>query len=77
MVESLLDSVQSAYKQITKKDVTIKIDQDNFLPSDSCGGVDLFAAKGIFIYIYRYIILYIYISFNKINYIILLCIIKK
>ncbi|XP_003689872.1 V-type proton ATPase subunit E [Apis florea] len=46
LVESLLDSVQSAYKQITKKDVTIKIDQDNFLPSDSCGGVDLFAAKG-------------------------------
>ncbi|PBC25318.1 V-type proton ATPase subunit E [Apis cerana cerana] len=46
LVESLLDSVQSAYKQITKKDVTIKVDQDNFLPSDSCGGVDLFAAKG-------------------------------
>lgn len=46
LVESLLDSVQNAYKQITKKDVTIKVDQDNFLPSDSCGGVDLFAAKG-------------------------------
>ncbi|KAG6802156.1 V-type proton ATPase subunit E [Apis mellifera caucasica] len=46
LVESLFDSVQNAYKQITKKDVTIKVDQDNFLPSDSCGGVDLFAAKG-------------------------------
>lgn len=58
-MESLLDSVQSAYKQITKKDVTIKVDQDNFLPSDSCGGVDLFAAKGIFIYIDIYIYLLI------------------
>lgn len=46
LVESLLDSVQDAYKQITKKDVTVKIDQDNFLSSDSCGGVDLLAAKG-------------------------------
>lgn len=46
LVESLLDSVQDAYKQITKKDVTVKIDHDNFLPSDSCGGVDLLAAKG-------------------------------
>lgn len=59
LVESLLDSVQNAYKQITKKDVTIKVDQDNFLPSDSCGGVDLFAAKGIYI---LYIQIYTYIS---------------
>lgn len=47
LVESILDSVHDVYKQITQKDVIIKIDQDNFLPPDSCGGVDLFAAKGI------------------------------
>ncbi|XP_076164574.1 V-type proton ATPase subunit Vha26 [Ptiloglossa arizonensis] len=46
LVESLLDDVQDTYKQATKKDVTVKIDQDNFLPSDSCGGVDLYAGKG-------------------------------
>lgn len=48
LVESLLDDVQDTYKQATKKDVTVKIDQDNFLPSDSCGGVDLYAGKGIY-----------------------------
>ncbi|OAD58170.1 V-type proton ATPase subunit E, partial [Eufriesea mexicana] len=46
LVESLFDSIQDAYKYITKKDVIIKIDQDNFLPSTSYGGVDLLAAKG-------------------------------
>lgn len=46
IVESLLDIVQQQYKQKTKKDVTLKIDSDNFLPSESCGGVDLLASKG-------------------------------
>lgn len=46
LVESLIDTVQDAYKQITKKDVNVKIDQDNYLAADSCGGVDLLAAKG-------------------------------
>lgn len=47
LIESILESVQDAYKQITKgKEVVLKIDQDNFLPPDSCGGVDLFAARG-------------------------------
>ncbi|CAK9808166.1 V-type proton ATPase subunit E [Anthophora plagiata] len=46
LVESILESVQEAYKQLSKKDVAIKIDPDNFLPADSCGGVDLLAAKG-------------------------------
>ncbi|XP_076661285.1 V-type proton ATPase subunit Vha26 [Halictus rubicundus] len=46
LVESLIDGVQNVYKEATMKDVTVKIDQDNFLPADSCGGVDLFAARG-------------------------------
>ncbi|KAG8042164.1 hypothetical protein G9C98_000155 [Cotesia typhae] len=28
------------------KEVVIKVDQDNFLPAESCGGVDLIAARG-------------------------------
>lgn len=46
LVESLIDDVQKVYKEATLKDVTVKIDQDNFLPADSCGGVDLYAARG-------------------------------
>ncbi|EFN82559.1 V-type proton ATPase subunit E [Harpegnathos saltator] len=46
IVQSLLESVQQQYKYMTKKDVTLKIDPDNFLPSESCGGVDLLASKG-------------------------------
>ncbi|XP_029036492.1 V-type proton ATPase subunit Vha26 [Osmia lignaria lignaria] len=46
LVDSIIEPIQDAYKQITRKDVAIKIDQDNFLSPDSCGGVDLYAAKG-------------------------------
>ncbi|XP_015439952.1 PREDICTED: V-type proton ATPase subunit E [Dufourea novaeangliae] len=46
VVESLIDTVQDTYKQKSGKDVIIKIDQDNFLAPDSCGGVDLYAARG-------------------------------
>ncbi|KAG7188368.1 hypothetical protein KM043_008022 [Ampulex compressa] len=46
LLESILDSVQQTYKEFSKKDVALKIDQDNFLPADSCGGIDLLAARG-------------------------------
>lgn len=46
LVESIIDAVQNVYKEATMKDVTVKIDQDNFLPADSCGGVDLYAGRG-------------------------------
>lgn len=49
LVESLIDTVQQQYKQKTKKDVHLKIDSDNFLPSESCGGVELLASKGKYI----------------------------
>lgn len=45
-MESLIDTIQQQYKQKTKKDVTLKIDADNFLPAESCGGVELLASKG-------------------------------
>lgn len=46
LVESLIDAVQNGYKEVTMKDVTVKIDQDNFLAADCCGGIDLYAGKG-------------------------------
>lgn len=48
LVESFIDEVQEIYKNISKKEVVIKVDQDNFLPAESCGGVDLIAARGNF-----------------------------
>ncbi|XP_046838044.1 V-type proton ATPase subunit E [Vespa crabro] len=46
IVESLLDSIQQEYKQATKKDAVLKIDQETFLPAESCGGVELLTSKG-------------------------------
>ncbi|KAK2575875.1 hypothetical protein KPH14_007246 [Odynerus spinipes] len=46
IVESLLEGIQKIYKETTKKDVIIKIDQDTFLPAESCGGIELLTAKG-------------------------------
>lgn len=46
IVESLLEGIQKEYKQVTKKDVIIKVDQDTFLPAESCGGIELLTAKG-------------------------------
>jgi len=36
----------AAYKEAVKKDILIMVDQENFLPSDMAGGVELFAAGG-------------------------------
>lgn len=49
LVESLIDNIQQQYKQKTKKDITLKIDTDNFLPADGCGGVELLASRGNYI----------------------------
>lgn len=46
LVESLLNEMQDIYKEVSQKEVVLKVDQDNFLPAESCGGVDLFAARG-------------------------------
>ncbi|XP_077259970.1 V-type proton ATPase subunit Vha26 [Temnothorax americanus] len=46
LVESLIDGIQQRYKQKTKKDIILKIDTDNFLSPESCGGVELLAARG-------------------------------
>ncbi|XP_043281208.1 V-type proton ATPase subunit E [Venturia canescens] len=46
MAENVLSEVEATYKQISNKDVHIKVEQESFLPAESCGGVELFAAKG-------------------------------
>lgn len=46
LVESLLGKAQQDYKAKIKKDVQLKVDNDNFLSAETCGGVELIAAKG-------------------------------
>ncbi|OXU28978.1 V-type proton ATPase subunit E [Nasonia vitripennis] len=46
LIESLMPAIQQEYKNVAKKEVHLKMDTDNFLPPDSCGGVELLAAKG-------------------------------
>lgn len=46
LVERLLDRTASEYKNKIKKDVQLKIDNENCLAADTCGGVELVAAKG-------------------------------
>ncbi|XP_014211783.1 V-type proton ATPase subunit E [Copidosoma floridanum] len=46
LIESLMPSIQQEYKNTSKKEVNLKMDQDNFLAPDGCGGVELLAAKG-------------------------------
>ncbi|KOB69744.1 Vacuolar ATP synthase subunit E [Operophtera brumata] len=46
LVESLLQRVQTDYKEKIKKEVTLKIDSENYLSSEICGGIELVAARG-------------------------------
>ncbi|XP_041983192.1 V-type proton ATPase subunit E [Aricia agestis] len=46
LVESLLSQAQNDYKAKIKKDVQLKIDTENFLSPDTCGGIELVAARG-------------------------------
>ncbi|XP_059051655.1 V-type proton ATPase subunit E [Achroia grisella] len=46
LVESLLGRAQQDYKAKIKKDVQLKVDSEAYLPADTCGGVELIAARG-------------------------------
>ena len=46
MVESVTGKAQEDYKSKIKKDVTLKIDSNNWLSPDTCGGIELIALKG-------------------------------
>lgn len=46
IVEDLLATVAKEYKDISGKDVAVKVDSESFLPADTNGGIDLLAQKG-------------------------------
>ncbi|KAJ0172206.1 hypothetical protein K1T71_012179 [Dendrolimus kikuchii] len=46
LVESILGKAQQDYKAKIKKDVQLKVDNENFLSVDTCGGIELIAARG-------------------------------
>lgn len=46
LVESLLGKAQQDYKAKIKKDVQLKLDSEHYLPAETCGGIELVAAKG-------------------------------
>lgn len=47
LTESIIEAIQDTYKDVSGKDTIIKVDKDNFLPADSCGGVELIAGRGM------------------------------
>jgi len=46
IVDGILDVAAAKYKDITGKEVTLKVDTESFLPADMTGGVELQAQKG-------------------------------
>jgi len=46
LVEGVVPQAIQDFKAAVKKDCAVKIDTENFLPSDICGGVEILAQKG-------------------------------
>lgn len=46
LVEAVVPQAVAEFKNVVKKDCSVKIDQEHFLPSDICGGVEILAQKG-------------------------------
>lgn len=46
IIESILGDCTKQYKQLTKKDVHVKVDTENYLSPESCGGAELLAMRG-------------------------------
>lgn len=46
LVGSIVGTISAEYTQISGKDIALKIDSDNFLSPDTCGGIDLLAQRG-------------------------------
>ncbi|XP_044737435.1 V-type proton ATPase subunit E [Chrysoperla carnea] len=46
IVESVIDNIQDKYSVLVNKDVVLKIDTENYLPQESCGGVEIYAMRG-------------------------------
>lgn len=46
LVESVIPSIVEQYKEMSGKDVSVKVDTETYLPVDTCGGVELVAQRG-------------------------------
>jgi len=46
LVQGVLAGAAQEYKEATGKDVALKLDTDNHIASDSCGGVEMITNKG-------------------------------
>lgn len=46
LVEQMLPTCVDEAKKVTKRDIKVQIDKQNWLPADSAGGVDLYAKGG-------------------------------
>jgi len=46
LVQNVLSGAVQEYKDATKRDVIAKLDTDNFIATDSCGGVEMITNKG-------------------------------
>ena len=46
MLQGILPVVATKYRDATGKDVHLKIDDESHLPSDTTGGIELYAQKG-------------------------------
>ena len=46
LVEGRMGKAQEGYKGLTKRECQVQVDQENFLPQDCVGGIELYAQKG-------------------------------
>ena len=46
LIESLFPEIIEGFKNTTHKDISLRLDQENVLSADGCGGVELLAARG-------------------------------
>jgi len=46
LVKAAMEAAIKDYKQVVKKDVTVTIDSEHYLPSDICGGIEVSAQRG-------------------------------
>ncbi|RZF33553.1 hypothetical protein LSTR_LSTR008199 [Laodelphax striatellus] len=46
LVEGILGLCADQYTKLTTKEVSIRVDQETFLPAELCGGVEVFARSG-------------------------------
>ncbi|XP_043979841.1 V-type proton ATPase subunit E 1a isoform X1 [Gambusia affinis] len=46
MVQAAVNKNITIYKETVKSNITVRVDQDHFLPSDICGGVEVYNSNG-------------------------------